>query len=63
MINLDRLTSFCAKKIVCVSPSVSYKSIEYKLNSLKKQIVLGKGTCGGIDSIDKFNPIKIKTGK
>lgn len=63
MINLDRLASLCATKIVCVSPSVYFKSIDYKLNPQKKQVVLGKGTCGGIDAIDKFNPINIKTGK
>lgn len=63
MINLDRITAFCATKVVCVSPSLFDKSIEYKLNSSKKQIVLGKGTCGGIDAADKFNPEKIDPEK
>jgi len=55
MINLDRITANCATKVVCVSPSVFNKSNEYKLNSSKKQVVLGKGTCGGIDAENKFN--------
>lgn len=57
---VEKFTSFCATKIVCVSPSLANKSIEDNLNKLKKQIVIGKGTCGGIDSINKFNPHKIK---
>jgi len=63
MINMDRLTAFCATKVVCVSPSLAKKSIDDKLNLEKKQIVLGKGTCGGIDSLNKFNPSKIDQGK
>lgn len=66
LINIERLTSFCAKKIVCVSPSVAKISLIDKLNTINKQIVIGKGTCGGIDAISKFNPqnvnpIKIKS--
>lgn len=56
---LDRLTAFCSTKVVCVSPSIFARSLEDHLNSEKKQIVLGKGTCGGIDAIRKFNPGKI----
>ncbi len=59
LINMERLTSFCAKKIVCVSPSVAKISVIDKLNTINKQIVIGKGTCGGIDAILKFNPQKV----
>lgn len=55
----ERLTALLANKIVCVSPSVYKKSLSDKLNQEKKQIVLGKGTCGGVDSLQKFNPDKI----
>lgn len=57
---VEKLTSFCATKIVCVSPSLAIKSLEDNLNKPQKQMVIGKGTCGGIDSINKFNPDKIK---
>lgn len=57
---VEKFTSFCATKIVCVSPSLANKSIEDNLNKQKKQMVIGKGTCGGIDSVNKFNPNKIK---
>jgi len=52
----EKLTAKLSTKIVCVSPSIYQKSIKDKLNSSLKQIVLGKGTCGGIDSLKKFNP-------
>lgn len=59
MMNIDRLTAFCATQIVCVSPSLAKISLLDHLNSDKKQLVLGKGTCSGIDAIGKFNPILI----
>lgn len=52
--NIDRLASLLATKIVCVSPSVYKRSIADKLNSEKKQIILSKGTCNGID-VERFN--------
>lgn len=59
MIFLDRLTAWYATKVVVVSPSVYQKSIEDNLNPKEKQIILGKGTCGGIDALYKFNPNNI----
>ncbi|SHG27037.1 Glycosyltransferase involved in cell wall bisynthesis [Flavobacterium segetis] len=61
LILAERFTSMCSTKIVCVSPSLLKKSIVDKLNKPEKQIVIGKGTCGGIDSLNKFNPEKIDT--
>ncbi len=49
LINIDRLASRLATKIVCVSPSVARRSIEDGLNPESKQIVLAHGTCNGID--------------
>lgn len=59
LILMERITSFCAKKIVCVSPSVAQISLIDKLNDPSKQFILGKGTCGGIDALNKFNPDNI----
>ena len=53
LINIDRLASRLATKIICVSPSVARRSIEDGLNPESKQIVLAHGTCNGID-IDRF---------
>jgi len=63
MLNLDRLTSFLATKVVCVSPYVLEKSIELKLTSKNKLILLNKGSCNGVDCHNKFNPIKINNTK
>lgn len=63
LINIERLTALCAKKVVCVSPSTFNRSLIDKLNSKKKQIVIGKGTCGGIDALNKFNPTEINYNK
>ena len=60
LINLDRITAFCANQVVCVSPSVYDRSLIDRLNFASKQIILGKGTCNGIDALNKFNPSKIK---
>lgn len=54
LINIDRLVSRLATKIVCVSPSVAQRSIEDGLNSESKQTVLSHGTCNGID-IERFH--------
>lgn len=53
LINIDRLASRLATKIVCVSPSVAKRSIEDRLNPECKQVVLAHGTCNGID-IERF---------
>lgn len=53
LINIDRLTSRLATKIICVSPSVARRSIEDGLNPESKQNVLAHGTCNGID-VERF---------
>ena len=50
LINIDRLASRLATKIVCVSPSVAKRSVEDRLNPDYKQAVLAHGTCNGIDT-------------
>lgn len=60
LINIDRLASCLATKIVCVSPSVACRSIEDRLNTKGKQIVLANGTCNGID-IERFCKERVNT--
>lgn len=59
LISVDRLSSFCATKVVCVSPSVLRRSIEDKLAPARKQIILANGTCNGVDTQGHFNPRNI----
>lgn len=63
LMSVDRLASLLATKIVCVSPSVLEESIKDKLAPARKQIVLGKGTCSGVDTQGKFNPQNIDPTK
>ena len=46
----DRITSFLATKIICVSKSVANQSIEDNLNKISKQTILFNGTCNGIET-------------
>ncbi|MBR5653170.1 MAG: glycosyltransferase family 4 protein [Prevotella sp.] len=48
-----------AKKVVCVSPSVAKRRLEDKIDKPEKQVVLGKGSCNGVDALEKFNPEKV----
>ncbi|RKW62828.1 MAG: glycosyltransferase family 1 protein [Prevotella sp.] len=63
LMSVDRIASLLATKIVCVSPSVLEQSIKDKLSPAHKQIVLGKGTCSGVDTQGKFNPQNINPEK
>lgn len=56
LMSVDRLASLCSTQVVCVSPSVLRRSIEDKLAPAKKQIILSKGTCNGVDTQHHFNP-------
>lgn len=59
---VEQMTASYATKIVNVSPSLSKLAVRDHLNSEKKQHVIGCGTCGGIDTINIFNPAKVSTG-
>lgn len=61
--SVEQFTAACATDIVNVSPSLSKLAVKDCLNSDKKQTVIGLGTCGGIDTIDIFNPTKVSQEK
>lgn len=54
--NIDRLSGFLATKVVCVSKSIEEISSKDRLNIPEKNIVLGLGTCNGVDTKSKYNP-------
>lgn len=54
LMNIDRLVSLLATKVVCVSPSVMSRSIADRLAAANKQQILGNGTCNGIN-VKKFS--------
>lgn len=51
----SKFESLLANKVVCVSKSVADARIQFGIDKSIKQIILGEGTCGGIDT-KKFNP-------
>ena len=53
---IEQVTSILATQIINVSPSLSSLAVKDHLNHDRKQIVIGKGTCGGIDAVTLFNP-------
>lgn len=54
-----KLVSRLAHKIVCVSPSVAKRRAEIGMDAPQKQVVIGNGTCNGIDTKNKFNPLMV----
>lgn len=58
--NVERITSYLATNIINVSQSLNELAIADNLNNQKKQLIIGKGTCGGIDTINHFNPRLVK---
>ena len=51
-----KMVSLMAHRIVCVSPSVAKRRTEIGMDNPRKQVVIGHGTCNGIDVKTKFNP-------
>ena len=45
----ERITAFCVQRVVCVSPSLRQKVVELGLTSADKAVVVGAGSCNGID--------------
>lgn len=53
---VERISGKLAKKVVCVSDAVKDFSEKDHLNQSAKNIVLGLGSCNGVDTAGKFNP-------
>jgi len=58
--SIERFTGFLATRVVCVSPSVLAFSAKEKLSAPYKNLLLNKGTCNGIDAVNKFNSNRIE---
>ena len=49
--NIEIFTGMLATKVVCISPSLLQLSNQIKLSHPSKNIILGKGSCNGIDIV------------
>lgn len=52
---MDTITSFCAHKIICISPSVKELGVKENIFNENKCVIINKGSSNGID-LTKFNP-------
>jgi glycosyltransferase involved in cell wall biosynthesis len=52
---MERIACACAHRVICVSPSVRRRAIEFRLVPPEKTVVLGSGSHGGID-VNRFSP-------
>ncbi len=55
LIMMERIACACAHRVICVSPSLRRRAIELKLVPARKTVVLGSGSCCGID-VHRFSP-------
>lgn len=51
----SKLESLLSDKVVCVSPYIRDLRRKEKIDNPAKQVILGLGTCGGIDTKNRFN--------
>ena len=63
MVLIEKLTSYLATTVVCVSPYVLEKSIRDNLTLRPKLKLLNIGSCNGVDAINQFNPSNISVKK
>jgi len=61
--SVEKFVSSLSTKIISVSLSMAALCVEHKINTPDKQQLIGKGTCGGIDTKHKFNPAIIDKTK
>lgn len=54
LIMTEKISSFCANQVICVSHSLRQKMIEQKLTSADKSLVIHHGSCNGIN-LEDFN--------
>lgn len=50
MIMIEKITGYCSTKVINVSSSIESLAIDLKLNHPSKNIILGKGTCNGVNN-------------
>lgn len=58
----DRILSRLATKVICVSRHVMNARVRDGIDKPSKQVIIGRGSCNGIDTINKFNPALVPEG-
>ena len=60
LISIERITSLCSTKVVCVSPYLIERSMDDRLSTRSKMTLLNIGSCNGVDAKVQFNPDRNK---
>jgi glycosyltransferase involved in cell wall biosynthesis len=55
----EKFVSSIADRVVCVSKYVQERRLADHIDEPGKQLVLGRGSCNGIDTVNKFNPREV----
>ena len=56
VIFFEKIVSRLSTRVVCVSQYVKNYRLSDKIDKEYKQVILGRGSCNGIDTMNKFNP-------
>ena len=56
LMGAEKLASRLATQVVCVSPYLIERSVQDGLTPRDKMVLLGNGSCNGIDAVGVFNP-------
>ena len=59
MVFEERFIARLADITICVSDSVRQRRLEEGIDRAEKQVIIGDGTCNGVDAINQFNPQNI----
>jgi glycosyltransferase involved in cell wall biosynthesis len=59
LLSAERVTSACAHRVICVSPSLRDRAVDLKLANPRKTVVLGSGSSNGIDA-SRFVPTQAR---
>jgi len=59
MMKNDKFVSSLATKVVCVSDFVKQRRMADRIDKPGKTVLLGRGSCNGLDTINKFNPLLV----
>lgn len=63
LMGAEKLVSRLATQVVCVSPYLIERSVQDGLTPRNKMVLLGNGSCNGIDAVGVFNPKVLDTSK
>lgn len=59
----SKFESILSHRVVCVSDYIKDLRLSLKIDRPEQQVILGAGSCGGIDTVNRFNPSLIMPSK